>query len=154
MIDVELLNILSLRSVADTATGCHIWHGTVSPAGRAYLTYRRRGIAAARHLMIALYGELKTAQLVCHKCDNPLCVNPEHLYIGTSRENTQDMVTRKRGRYDLNPAIPKTHCVNGHAYTVENTYINSKGYSACRFCNSRQGRKEKILLQKAQKLAQ
>lgn len=88
-------------------------------------------------------GTLPKASVVRHTCDNPPCVNPAHLLAGTQKENMADRKARKRHSYYF-----QTHCVQGHEYTEENTYIGYVGTDRqqrlCRICRQKYQKKFRL----------
>ena len=83
-------------------SGCWIWSGTRNQRGYGQLLIggRKGHWTAAHRVSMHLYQgfDLESPLLVCHHCDNPPCVNPEHLFIGTQSDNTIDRERKGRGR--------------------------------------------------------
>jgi hypothetical protein len=137
--DQKVYDRLMARTLKDES-GCWLWTGPVRTSKWAanryghFAVYRdgkRVEQYTHRGMWFALHGEPPAGMCVCHKCDNPKCVNPEHLWLGTNRENTMDMVRKKR--HHLNR---KTHCKRGHLLSGANLYIQPKdGYRACKACS-------------------
>ena len=73
--------------------------------------------------------KITKGHFILHKCDNPGCIRPEHLYEGTQLDNARDMVNRKRHYRALHNTL-KTHCPRGHEYNS----LNSKTYKGKRTC--------------------
>lgn len=78
-------------------SGCWLWTGAYD--GKGYGQMRIEGKnKIATHISLQLAGDPRTIDKPCalHKCDNPSCVNPAHLWWGTRKENTADMVSKGR----------------------------------------------------------
>jgi hypothetical protein len=81
-----------------------------------------------RLVAFAFIGEPEPEQEVCHRDGNPLHNNLSNLRWGTRSDNMQDRV-----RHGNHPNASKTHCIHGHGFTTENTYVNGKA-RICRTC--------------------
>lgn len=115
---------------------CWPWTGKQQPGGYGVLSVDGR-MMPATHFALAMTGVfLEEGQRALHRCDNPPCVNPVHLFVGTQADNVADMYAKGRA------AIPwlrsRTHCIHGHEFTPENT-IRDRGNPnrrSCRACRN------------------
>jgi hypothetical protein len=121
-------------------TGCWLWTGAHGGNGYGKFKTNKTTTWWAHRLAWTLHkGPIPTGMMVCHHCDTPICVNPDHLFIGDAAANLRDMTAKGRR---VNSNDLKTHCPKGHAYTKENTYIGTRGASrrgtwrACRICRT------------------
>ena len=76
-----------------------MWKGCVSKSGYGTIRKENNSFKTLRTHRLSwelTYGKIPENKLVCHKCDVKLCVNPEHLFVGTSKDNTQDMIRKGR----------------------------------------------------------
>jgi hypothetical protein len=78
---------------------CWRWLGHKDHNRRGYYRYDGRKQLAHRVAWQLQYGEIPEGMKVCHKCDVRDCCNPKHLYLGTSRDNTEDMILKGRARF-------------------------------------------------------
>jgi hypothetical protein len=122
--------------------GCIEW--THSLNNKGYGVVWREGVRWLAHRLVYadVYGPIPEGLQVRHRCDNPPCVNLEHLVVGTQSDNMSDSVERGRHANAI-----KTHCPKNHDYDEANTYIDSKGRRFCRACNREAARtyREKVL---------
>jgi hypothetical protein len=72
--------------------GCWIWKGATEGGGRGQIWVNGRMQKAPRIAYALCRGEVPASAYVCHKCNNPLCVNPDHLYIGDRKSNIRDCI--------------------------------------------------------------
>lgn len=75
---------------------CWNWLSTKNELGYGFYRFNKKFNKSHRLSYIFTFGEIPEGLCVCHKCDNPSCVNPNHLFLGTMKDNTQDMI--KKGR--------------------------------------------------------
>jgi len=81
----------------DRGAGCWLWRGPRNQAGYGQLHHRSGGATSVHRFSYELHhGPIPKGLFVLHHCDNPSCVNPDHLYAGTARDNTLDAMGRGR----------------------------------------------------------
>jgi len=80
-------------------SSCVQWKGRKTSRGYGQITIKGRTVYAHRRIFELLYGPIPKGSVVMHKCDNPSCVNPDHLILGTQVDNMRDMIAKKRSAY-------------------------------------------------------
>lgn len=90
--------------------GCWIWLGARDSAGYGVFQIDRRARKAHRVAYELTYGTIPTGLFVCHTCDNPQCVRPDHLWLGTNTENSHDRDRKGRN----NPPRGNAHHFHKH----------------------------------------
>lgn len=85
-----------------TESGCWIWIGATYLNGYGQFFINKIVTGAHRAAWMLFKGEIPKGMRVCHTCDVPCCVNPAHLFLGTAKDNSQDMLGKDRhGRTSL-----------------------------------------------------
>jgi len=77
-------------------SGCWDWTAFANPAGYGRFRFDGKTVLAHRFAYELYVGPLPEGLWALHKCDNPKCVNPEHLFLGTNQDNITDKVSKNR----------------------------------------------------------
>ncbi len=88
-------------------SGCIEWQFAKSKYGYGMISFHNKVIPANRLMLILLHGLPETKSVAMHLCDNPPCINPDHLRWGSHKDNTQDMM--KKNRHKITPIYGENH---------------------------------------------
>jgi hypothetical protein len=127
----ELIDWLHKRTKVEN--GHWLWVGGHDTKGYGKAKYNGTMWSINRlSLCIFTGAPYKGDWVACHIdsiCKHPSCWNPLHLYVGTASSNMVDFVSTGRHR-----EARKTHCVNGHEFSIENTLSRADGGRRCKVC--------------------
>jgi len=133
--DAHVLAHIKAKVVIDPVKGCWLWQGFVHPmtptkhgfsvGGYGTVGYRGRSRPVHRVVWTILKGAPPKKMDVCHECDVRHCCNPDHLWLGTRRQNMQDMAAKGRGL--TGKKVMQTECLRGHPLSGDNLYLSHGG---------------------------
>lgn len=95
-----------LGSIEKNENDCWIWQKCTTK-GYGNITHKGKWYAAHRLSYLIFRGEIPEGMHVCHKCDEPLCINPDHLWAATNKENHLDKISKGRS-FDIRPVRAKS----------------------------------------------
>lgn len=103
------LDVILLNSIPEPNSGCWIWEKCLKANGYGLMKRSTYGEAYAHRYAWRStnnWSVIPTNMVIMHKCDNRACVNPDHLTIGTHKDNTQDSI--RKGRFYRHPSYAHT----------------------------------------------
>ena len=138
--------LLSKRII--NSNGCWIWTGGINKDGYGWVCFT--SIRNSAFLIHRLIMNAKEGEQVLHKreCPNRNCFNPEHLYIGTSKDNVRDAMALGTHSNPPNPNENKILCKNGHPFDR----INGRGQRICSICQRARFHKNNLVYNEHKRL--
>lgn len=110
---------------------CWEWQGHTNALGYAECGFGGRTWIVTRLMYCATQGDFDPQMDICHTCDNPPCINPLHLWLGTRKQNSRDCI--EKGRHYK---AVRTHCPRGHSYAEHGRpHSRNPNWRTCTACD-------------------
>ncbi len=93
---MDLAERVAARCIPEPNSGCFLWEGACNDKGYGQIWHQGRIHYTHRAALEGRVGILPRGILACHRCDNPTCCNPDHLFAGSARDNARDMASKRR----------------------------------------------------------
>jgi hypothetical protein len=122
----------------DKTQSCWLWTGTINNKGYGRLNIGRVGFYVHRLSYQITNGVIEPGMVVLHHCDNPRCVNPDHLSLGTQADNLADMRSKGRGFVMSRAPMPNVCSRGKHAFP-EHCRLRKNGARYCKGCHKDYG---------------
>lgn len=134
----NLIEQLVLRRRIDPITKCWIFIGGKSGAGYGIIYLDKEPYYVHRLIAYICLGlDLDSLDFACHKCDNPPCFNPLHLFAGDAKSNNKDA-------YDKGRILRAETCGFGHLMSENNIYRSSNGKRRCKECRKKYSKNQNL----------
>jgi len=109
---------------------CWNWTACINTDGYGIIAVNGQADSAHRVSWKIHHGEIPEGMCVCHKCDNPSCVNPNHLFLGTQEDNIKDMCRKGRAVHKLGEDAPNAKLTEKEVIEIRRRYRNGESVSA------------------------
>lgn len=101
---------------------CWPWLGRRTPTGYGLFRVGSRMVPAHRYAWQITYGDIPNPMEVCHRCDNPCCCNPQHLFLGTQADNVRDMQAKGRRASFIGEANGRAKLTEAQVRTIRQLF--------------------------------
>ena len=110
------------------ADQCWNWHASKEAFGYGHFKYDHRILKAHRFSWEYFRGVIPAGSYVLHKCDNPSCINPNHLFLGTPFDNMQDKIRKGRAVYEMGEKSHNAKLTDAQVQEIRSLYSTGKYY--------------------------
>ena len=101
---------------------CWKWLGSKDKKGYGYFWDQIRNSKAHRYSWTIHYGRIQRDKIICHHCDNPSCVNPNHLFLGTHQDNANDREAKGRRKNVVGENSPNSKLTDDDVRAIRKQY--------------------------------